>query len=180
MASYSDPRTPMTDRSSLTLVLAAGEGTRMRSTLPKVLHEVAGRSLLANVLLAAPAGKQDRLAVVVGPDHQAVADEARKLRPQAQVFVQNERKGTAHAVLAARAAMAERKVDLCNAGMMAFAGKTALQIFERIGNANSKGEYYLTDAVGIAREMGLRATEIETHEDEVRGINTKTQLAEAE
>lgn len=239
----------MTDRSSLTLVLAAGEGTRMRSTLPKVLHEVAGRSLLANVLLAAPAGKLDRLAVVVGPDHQAVSGEARKLRPQAQVFVQSERKGTAHAVLAARAAIAEgvddllvvfgdtplvtaetfarlraalkgnvamavlgfrakdptgygrllvegdqlvaireqadaseaeRKVDLCNAGMMAFAGKTALQILERIGNANSKGEYYLTDAVGIAREMGLRATVIETHEDEVRGINTKTQLAEAE
>ena len=239
----------MTDRSSLTLVLAAGEGTRMRSSLPKVLHEVAGRSLLANVLLAAPAGKQDRLAVVVGPDHQAVADEARTLRPQAQVFVQSERKGTAHAVLAARAAIAEgaddllvvfgdtplvtsdtftrlqaalegdvamavlgfrpkdptgygrllveggqlvaireqadaseaeRKVDLCNAGMMAFAGKTALQILERIGNANSKGEYYLTDAVGIASEMGLRATVIETHEDEVRGINTKTQLAEAE
>ncbi len=239
----------MTDRSSLTLVLAAGEGTRMRSALPKVLHEVAGRSLLANVLLAAPAGKHDRLAVVVGPDHQSVADEARKLWPQAQVFVQSERKGTAHAVLAARTALAEgvddllivfgdtplvtaetfarlraalkgdvamavlgfrakdptgygrllvegdqlvaireqadaseaeRKVDLCNAGMMAFAGKTALQILERIGNANSKSEYYLTDAVGIAREMGLRATVIETHEDEVRGINTKTQLAEAE
>src|SRR3569623_3006525 len=112
MASYSDPRTPMTDRSSLTLVLAAGEGTRMRSTLPKVLHEVAGRSLLANVLLAAPAGKQDRHAVVVGPDQQAVADEARKLRPQAQVFVQTERKGTAHAVLAARAAMDEGADDL--------------------------------------------------------------------
>lgn len=239
----------MTDRSSLTLVLAAGEGTRMRSSLPKVLHEVAGRSLLANVLLAAPAGKHDRLAVVVGPDHQAVADEARKLRPQAKVFVQSERKGTAHAVLAARAAIAEgaddllivfgdtplvtaetfarlrralagdvamvvlgfrakdptgygrllvegdqlvaireqadaseaeRRVDLCNAGMMAFAGETALQILGRIGDANSKGEYYLTDAVGIARDMGLRATVIETHEDEVRGINTKTQLAEAE
>src|SRR3569623_1875757 len=103
---------PMTDRSSLTLVLAAGEGTRMRSTLPKVLHEVAGRSLLANVLLAAPAGKHDRLAVVVGPDHQAVADAARKLRPPAQVFVQSERKGTAHAVLAARTALAEGADDL--------------------------------------------------------------------
>src|SRR3569623_3042946 len=104
MASYSDPRTPMTDRSSLTLVLAAGEGTRMRSTLPKVLHEVAGRSLLANVLLAAPAGKHDRLAEVVGPDHQAVADEARKQRPQAQEIDQSGRKATAQAVLAARTA----------------------------------------------------------------------------
>jgi bifunctional UDP-N-acetylglucosamine pyrophosphorylase/glucosamine-1-phosphate N-acetyltransferase len=53
---------------------------------------------------------------------------------------------------------------------MAFAGKTALQILDRIGNGNSKGEYYLTDAVAIVRELGLRAVVIE---DEVRGINTR-------
>ena len=46
--------------------------------------------------------------------------------------------------------------------------------------ANSKGEYYLVDAVTIVREMGLEAVVIETGEDEVRGINTKAQLAEAE
>ncbi|MDC6657806.1 hypothetical protein OEZ74_26385, partial [Leclercia adecarboxylata] len=64
--------------------------------------------------------------------------------------------------------------------VMAFAGKTALKILDRIGNGNSKGEYYLTDAVAIVRELGLRAVVIETGEDEVRGINTKAQLAEAE
>jgi bifunctional UDP-N-acetylglucosamine pyrophosphorylase/glucosamine-1-phosphate N-acetyltransferase len=63
---------------------------------------------------------------------------------------------------------------------MAFAGKTALKILDAIGNGNSKGEYYLTDAVTIVRELGLRAVVIETSEDEVRGINTKGQLAEAE
>jgi bifunctional UDP-N-acetylglucosamine pyrophosphorylase/glucosamine-1-phosphate N-acetyltransferase len=63
---------------------------------------------------------------------------------------------------------------------MAFAGKTALTIIEKIGTSNSKGEYYLTDAVEIVRSMGLRASVIETGEDEVRGINTKAQLAEAE
>ncbi|MGA9091349.1 MAG: NTP transferase domain-containing protein, partial [Bradyrhizobium sp.] len=46
----------MTGRTSLTIVLAAGEGTRMRSTAPKVLHPVAGQSLLAHVLGAAPKG----------------------------------------------------------------------------------------------------------------------------
>ena len=46
----------MPPRSSLTVVLAAGEGTRMRSKLPKVLHAVAGQSLLAHVLQAAPKG----------------------------------------------------------------------------------------------------------------------------
>ena len=63
---------------------------------------------------------------------------------------------------------------------MAFAGTSALAILERIGNRNSKGEYYLTDAVAIARDMGLKAAVIETEEDDVRGINTKAQLAETE
>src|SRR5439155_1189349 len=76
------------------------------------------------------------------------------------------------------ASEAERAIDLCNGGLMAFAGSTALAIIERIGNDNRKGEYYLTDAVAIARSMGLKATVIETEEDEVRGINTNAQLAE--
>src|SRR5258707_14771440 len=63
---------------------------------------------------------------------------------------------------------------------MAFDGHKALKIIEKIGNANSKGEYYLSDAVGIVRQQGLEAVVIETSEDEVRGINTKAQLAEAE
>ncbi len=236
-------------RSSLTVVLAAGEGTRMRSSLPKVLHPVAGQSLLAHVLDAAPQGAGASLAVVIGPDHRAVADEIARIRPDAATFIQAERLGTAHAVLAARDALArgaddllvafgdtplisaetfarlraplekgaalavlgfraadptgygrlliegdqlvairehadatpeERKVTLCNAGVMAFDGKKALAILERIGNANSKGEYYLVDAVAIVKDMGWEAVVIETSEDEVRGINTKAQLAEAE
>ncbi|QPF81854.1 bifunctional UDP-N-acetylglucosamine diphosphorylase/glucosamine-1-phosphate N-acetyltransferase GlmU [Bradyrhizobium genosp. L] len=239
----------MTARSSLTVVLAAGEGTRMRSSLPKVLHPVAGQSLLSHVLGAAAAGEGSRLAVVIGPDHEAVAAEARRVRPDAQIFVQRERHGTAHAVLAARDAIAqgaddllvafgdtplisaetfarlraalregaalaalgfraadptgygrlvvkdgkltairehadasdeERKITLCNAGVMALDGRKALAILEQIGNANAKGEYYLPDAVGIVRQLGLEAVVIETSEDEVRGINTKAQLAEAE
>ena len=240
----------MTGRTSLTIVLAAGEGTRMRSSQPKVLHRIAGQSLLAHVLNAAPQGSGATLAVVIGPHHQAVADEVRRVRPDAATFVQHERLGTAHAVLAAKevfarhsgdllvvfgdtplisaatferlrsplragAALAvlgfraadptgygrllvedgrlvaireqvdasaeEKTVTLCNAGVMAFDGKTALEIIEKIGNANRKGgEYYLTDAVEVVRSLGLQATVIETSEDEVRGINTKAQLAEAE
>jgi bifunctional UDP-N-acetylglucosamine pyrophosphorylase/glucosamine-1-phosphate N-acetyltransferase len=63
---------------------------------------------------------------------------------------------------------------------MALAGQHALAILKRIGNSNAKGEFYLTDAVAIAREMGLKAVAIQTLEDDVRGINTKAQLAEAE
>jgi bifunctional UDP-N-acetylglucosamine pyrophosphorylase / glucosamine-1-phosphate N-acetyltransferase len=239
----------MSARSSLTVVLAAGEGTRMRSSLPKVLHPVASQSLLAHVLQAAPSGPDARLAVVIGPDHQAVADEVKRIRGDAETFVQHERLGTAHAVLAARAAIErgaddllvvfgdtplisaetfarlraplangaalavlgfraadptgygrllmqgerlvairehadasedERKVTLCNAGVMAFDGRKALSILDSIGNDNSKREYYLVDAVEIVRTAGMEAVVIETSEDEVRGINTKAQLAEAE
>jgi bifunctional UDP-N-acetylglucosamine pyrophosphorylase/glucosamine-1-phosphate N-acetyltransferase len=74
----------------------------------------------------------------------------------------------------------ERAVTLCNAGVMAFDGARALAMIEKIGRGNAKGEYYLTDAVAIAIEQGLGAVVIETGEDEVRGINTKAQLAEAE
>src|SRR6202048_274301 len=94
-------RNGMTARSSLTIVLAAGEGTRMRSSVPKVLHPVAGQSLLAHVLGAAPKGAGAALAVVIGPDHGSVAEETKRLRPDATTFVQRERLGTAHGVLAA-------------------------------------------------------------------------------
>jgi bifunctional UDP-N-acetylglucosamine pyrophosphorylase/glucosamine-1-phosphate N-acetyltransferase len=187
--------------------------------------------------------------VVIGPGHEAVAAEAKQVRPDALAFVQRERLGTAHAVLAARDAIgrgaddllvvfgdtplisaatferlrtplkngaalavlgfraadpsgygrllvegdrlvaireqadatpAERAIKLSNAGVMAFDGRKALEIIEKIGKANIKGEYYLSEAVAVVRGMGLEAVVIETSEDEVRGINTKAQLAEAE
>jgi bifunctional UDP-N-acetylglucosamine pyrophosphorylase / glucosamine-1-phosphate N-acetyltransferase len=236
-------------RSCLAIVLAAGEGTRMRSDRSKVLHAIAGRSLLAHVLAAVRAAGGTATAVVVAPGADTVANEATRALSGAEIFVQAERRGTAHAVLAARAALArapddvlvifgdtplirpqtltrmraalaqgaavvvlgfrpkdptgygrlvldgetlvaireeldaskaERAIGLCNGGLMAFAGRTALAILERIGNANRKGEYYLTDAIAIARAMGEKAVVIETEEDDVRGINTKAQLAETE
>jgi bifunctional UDP-N-acetylglucosamine pyrophosphorylase/glucosamine-1-phosphate N-acetyltransferase len=80
----------------------------------------------------------------------------------------------------ADASEAERAIDLCNGGMMALSGKSALVILERIGNHNRKGEFYLTDAVEIARSIKLPAVAVEVEEDDVRGINTKKELAEAE
>ena len=78
------------------------------------------------------------------------------------------------------ASASERAIALCNGGIMALAGNSALAILERIGNDNRKHEFYLTDAVEIARGMKLRAVAVEVEEDDVRGINTKSQLAEAE
>ena len=80
--------------------------------VPKVLHAIAGRSLLAHVLAAVRGAGIDRTAVVVGPDADAVAAEAQHALPKAEVFVQAERRGTAHAVLAARAAIEQGADDI--------------------------------------------------------------------
>jgi bifunctional UDP-N-acetylglucosamine pyrophosphorylase/glucosamine-1-phosphate N-acetyltransferase len=239
----------MDRRKCLAIVLAAGEGTRMRTRLPKALHLIGGRTLLAHVLASAAQAGCGEVAVVVGPDHDAILREARKVLPKAQGFEQRERRGTAHAVLTARKAIVagaddilvmfsdtplvqpatlaklraalaggaavavlgfnaadpagygrlltrgadllairedsdaspqERTIALCNGGLMALSGKHALALLERITNKNANAEFYLSDAVAIARDMGLKAVAIQTSEDDVRGINTKAQLAQAE
>jgi bifunctional UDP-N-acetylglucosamine pyrophosphorylase/glucosamine-1-phosphate N-acetyltransferase len=221
----------------------------MRSRRPKVLHEIAGQSLLAHVLGAVHGVGAAASAVVIGPDSEPVAIETRRVLPEANIFVQAERRGTADAVLAARAAIArgaddilvifgdtplirphtlsrlrdalaggaalvvlgfrpkdpsgygrlvvegeeliavreeldaspaEQAIGLCNGGSMAFAGNSALEILERIESNNRKREFYLTDAVAIAQSLKLKTVAIETEEDDVRGINTKAQLADTE
>ncbi|MFZ1920354.1 MAG: bifunctional UDP-N-acetylglucosamine diphosphorylase/glucosamine-1-phosphate N-acetyltransferase GlmU [Xanthobacteraceae bacterium] len=236
-------------RTCLAIVLAAGEGTRMHSARPKVMHAVAGKTLLAHVLEATAKTGVTATAVVIGPGQDAVAAAAKRVTPDAAIFVQRKRRGTAQAVLAARPAIAagaddilvlygdtplirpqtlsrlrapladgaalavlgfrpadpsgygrlivednelaairedadasatERGIALCNGGLMALSGERALAILEQIGDHNRKHEFYLTDAVEVARRMKLRAVAVEVEEDEVRGINNKSQLAEAE
>jgi bifunctional UDP-N-acetylglucosamine pyrophosphorylase/glucosamine-1-phosphate N-acetyltransferase len=100
-------RTAGASRRCLAVVLAAGEGVRMRSSRPKVLHEVGGRSMLGHALASVLASGADSVAVVVGPGREDVAAEARRHAPGCAVFVQAERRGTGHAVLAAREALGE-------------------------------------------------------------------------
>src|SRR4051794_9157448 len=102
----------MTERSCLAVVLAAGEGTRMRSSLPKVLHRIGGRTMLEHVLHTAKQAGGARLAVVVGPDSAATVDEVHRIAPKAKIFEQTQRLGTAHAVLAARPALAQAADDV--------------------------------------------------------------------
>ncbi|MGI4764751.1 MAG: bifunctional UDP-N-acetylglucosamine diphosphorylase/glucosamine-1-phosphate N-acetyltransferase GlmU, partial [Janthinobacterium lividum] len=99
-------------RRCLAVVLAAGEGTRMRSTTPKVLHRLAGRTMLAHVLDTVARADAEAVVVVVGPGRDDVADEARAAFPGAEIAVQSERLGTAHAVLAACDAIARGYDDL--------------------------------------------------------------------
>lgn len=239
----------MPDRSSLAIILAAGEGTRMRSTLPKVMHAVAGLPMIGHVLKTATGAGIGRFAVVVGKGAEAVGAYAAKLAPSATVFEQVDRLGTAHAVLAAREAMREpvddvlvlygdtplvraetlarmraelakgagvvvlgfrpedpagygrlierdgqlvaireerdatedeRRIGFCNAGLMGFRGESVLSLLDAIDNRNAKHEYYLTDAVEIANQRGLRVVAIEADAAEVGGVNTRAELAGVE
>ncbi len=234
----------------LFVVLAAGKGTRMRSSTPKVLHAIGGRSLLGHALASARAAGAARLAVVVGPGMEDVAAEALRHAPEARVFVQAGQRGTADAVLAARDAIGqpagdvvvfygdtpliepetarrllaaldfgaslavlgfeaadpagygrllrddggellaireekdatpdERRIGLCNSGVMAFRVPGLLGVLDRVGMANAKGEFYLTDAVEIARRDGAHAAVVMCGEDEVAGVNSRANLARLE
>ena len=99
-------------RTCLAVILAAGEGTRMQSQTPKVLHRLAGRSMLGHVLASTLEAGVDALAVVLGPGREDVAAEALACAAKAEIYVQTERLGTAHAVLAARAAIDRGYDDL--------------------------------------------------------------------
>jgi bifunctional UDP-N-acetylglucosamine pyrophosphorylase/glucosamine-1-phosphate N-acetyltransferase len=89
------------------VMLAAGQGTRMKSALPKVLHRIAGRTMLDHVLDTVTALSPERIVVVVAPDMPAVA-EAASARPGGHVrtVVQDRQLGTGHAVTCAKAALA--------------------------------------------------------------------------
>jgi len=234
---------------ALAIILAAGEGTRMRSALPKVLQQVGNRPLIGHVAASAVQAGVESLAVVVGPDMQTVEDAARNQAPTVKSYVQAERLGTGHAVACARDAIqaefddvlvllgdaplvraqtiasarallsegvdvvvvgfrakdptgygrllrdgdqvvairehrdaseAERAIDICNSGIMAFSRKHMLDLVDAIGNHNAKGEYYLTDAIEIAARKGLTVRAVEADEAEVMGINDRLQLAACE
>ena len=221
----------------------------MNSATPKVLHRIAGRTMLGHVLDAVRGAGATRVAVVIGPGSHDSAAEVNAVFPGAGVYIQAERLGTAHAVLAAREEMAgdaddvviayadtplvspstferlraplgegaavavlgfeaadptgygrliregerltsireerdaspaERAITLSNAGLMALRGDVALGLLEAVGNANAKGEYYLTDVVALASERGETAAVVTVAEDEVQGVNDRVQLAAAE
>lgn len=122
----------MSERSCLSIILAAGEGTRMKSATPKVLHRIGGLPMVAHVARAAAAAGSGDLALVVGRGGEAVA-EAVKSFASAETFVQSERLGTAHAVLAARAAI-ERGYD----DLLVLFGDTPLIEPETLAQARKK------------------------------------------
>jgi bifunctional UDP-N-acetylglucosamine pyrophosphorylase/glucosamine-1-phosphate N-acetyltransferase len=93
-------------RLAAVIVLAAGEGTRMKSpTLPKVLHSFAGRSMIAHVLAATSELGAEHDVVVVGHAREAVTAHVAQIAPAARCVVQEEQRGTGHAVRIALSAV---------------------------------------------------------------------------
>ncbi|WP_417581567.1 bifunctional UDP-N-acetylglucosamine diphosphorylase/glucosamine-1-phosphate N-acetyltransferase GlmU [Pelagibacterium sp.] len=93
----------------MAIVLAAGEGTRMKSAQPKVLHKVGGRPIAGHVLQAAHDAGASKIAMITGPGHDAVRRAMAGIDPDIAFFEQIERKGTAHAASMAQPAFAEAK-----------------------------------------------------------------------
>lgn len=228
------------------VVLAAGMGSRMKSALPKVLHKIAGRSMLSHVLNAGQELGADRAVVILGPDMQPVAKEAAAAMPRCTFAEQRERLGTGHAVSMAKNALAgfkgqvlvlygdvpliragtlrgllakldakhkmavlgfeaqnphgygrlitkgkdvldiheqldasprERKIKLCNSGIMALDNALLWQIMPKLSNKNAKGEYYLTDLVKLAIKAKTKVALSICNEMEVAGVNDRNQLS---
>jgi bifunctional UDP-N-acetylglucosamine pyrophosphorylase/glucosamine-1-phosphate N-acetyltransferase len=229
------------------IILAAGEGKRMKSELPKVAHLAAGRPLVDHVIRSAATLQPASTVVVVG--HRA--DHVRAILPD-EVFdaLQSEQLGTGHAAQigldslgaidpedvvivlygdtplltpqllsqlanlddaeSARLISAhlddptgygrvvrddggrvtgivedrdctpdQLEIDEINAGIYAVRASRLLHALKQVTNDNAQGEYYLTDVVGILVAEGDTLTVVEASSQEVMGINSQDQLAEA-
>jgi bifunctional UDP-N-acetylglucosamine pyrophosphorylase/glucosamine-1-phosphate N-acetyltransferase len=232
------------------IILAAGKGERMKSPTPKVLHRIGGRSMLDHAIDAALALGCERIVVVVGVHSPAVRAHVVARLGEDAIAVQDPPLGTAHAVLAARAALKgfagdvvityadvplltaeaaaplfdlraggadvavlgfepavgraygrlvigadgsldriveakeataeELAIRACNSGVLAMAAPLLFELLAAVRNDNAKGEYYLTDVIGLARSAGRSARVAFADERTVAGVDSQAMLAAAE
>jgi bifunctional UDP-N-acetylglucosamine pyrophosphorylase / glucosamine-1-phosphate N-acetyltransferase len=235
------------------VILAAGEGTRMKSGIPKAMHPVAGQPMIAHVLDAVRTLTPAATVVVIGPRMDAVArlvasaetaiqdpplgtgDAVRaalgmldgRLAPQgdienilvlygdtpllqggtlARLLSEQERApaaillagmrpadpgpygrllsapdgGIVRIVEAADATPEEGAIGLVWGGLMLIRACHVIELIDRLDRNNAKREFYLTGIVELAIDKGLRCRAIELPAEELIGINTRAELAEAE
>ena len=232
------------------VILAAGMGTRMRSSLPKVMHKVGGRMMMDWSLALADGLSCSRQVLVIGNHSNALRDAAMERVGSAGIAIQDPPQGTGHAVNCSKDALdgfsghvvvlyadtpllpvaaverafnaletgsdvvvlgfdadvpggygrlvvsdtgellkiveakdassEELAIRFCNSGVMAVRSEHLFDLLDKVTNDNAKGEYYLTDIVEIGREMGLNAAAVKCDEEDVLGVNSRDQLAEAE
>ncbi len=232
------------------VILAAGQGTRMKSPTPKVLHRIGGRTMLDWVIDVGQALGCDPIVVVVGAGAPAVEAHVKARLGAAAVAVQDPPLGTGHAVLAAKGALAgfegdvlvnyadgpllgavdieplfelraggadlavlgfetpepaaygrlvqdargglikiveakdasqaELAIRACNSGVLAAPAGLLFDWLSKVGCDNAKGEYYLTDIVGLANADGRSVRAAFAPEEAFKGVNSQAELAIAE
>ena len=174
------------------VVMAAGEGTRMRSATPKVLHEIAGRPLLGHVLAMARRLDPENLVVLVGAGREQVAEHLAG-QDDVQVVVQAERNGTGHAVrLALEAVPGVEGTVVVLAGDVPLLTVETLQALleahEEQGNSATILSAVLDDATGygrIVRSGDGSVSGVVEHRDasdderEIREVNSGTYAFDA-
>ena len=238
----------MTDRPLAAIILAAGQGTRMKSEMHKVLHPIAGKPMLHHLLDTVDSIGVERTVVVVGARREQI--EASVSGRNVAIAVQADQLGTGHAVAQAHDALkgfagdvlilygdvpmvsadtmremifrlnngsspravvlgfrpddaaaygriiaddqgeiekmveykdasdAERRVNLCNSGLMAARSTDLFILLDQISNDNAAGEYYLPDIVMLP---GQKSAVIEVDDPaEVAGVNSRAELAAVE
>ncbi len=233
------------------VILAAGNGTRMNSSLPKVMHPLAGQPMILHLLETLKALSPALTVAVIGPGMERVAAALAPI----ECVVQETARGTGDALRRAEAALApalaqkgaledvlvlmgdaplvepaslsrllaeraraaivvaamrpadpgpygrlvlaadgtieriveardaapeERAIPLVNGGVMALPARPLFALLEKLRCENAKGEFYLTDIVAIARREGLCAHAVALPAEELLGVNTRAELAEAE
>ncbi|KKB82944.1 bifunctional N-acetylglucosamine-1-phosphate uridyltransferase/glucosamine-1-phosphate acetyltransferase [Devosia limi DSM 17137] len=233
----------------LSIILAAGEGTRMRSATPKVLHPVGGMPIIGHVARAAREAGSTDIALITGPQHDAIRKAVTALHPGVTHFEQAVARGTAHAAAMARplfekaegyiavvygdhpllrgvnfravlnrldagldvailgfepkdptgygrfitdgetllairehkdATEDERRIRLCNACILAFRAEVFRDLIDKVQTNNAQGEYYLGDLVELANAAGKKVGYGVAPENDVMGVNDRSQLARAE
>lgn len=220
----------------------------MKSNLPKVMHKLAGRPLIGHVMHMLASLAPEKAVLVIADHMDEVKDCAKSFYPECASAIQQEQKGTGHAVNCAKGALkdydgtvlvlygdtpmieaetisrmldstanhdvvvlgvqlddpagygrlitegskltaivehkdasdAQKEITLCNSGVIAMNSRKLFELLTKLEPKNAAGEYYLTDVVGLANKQGLNCTVVVADADELVGINSRMQLAEAE
>lgn len=230
-----------------TLILAAGKGTRMKSELPKVIHEVNGIPMISKIIKVLEILKPEENILILGHKKEEVL---KVVGENADYVVQTEQLGTGHAVLQAKDKLKDydgdvmvlcgdtpllreetleelykfhketdsvttiltsiydnpfgygrivkenglvkaiveekeaddktKKIKEVNAGVYCFKGRELFDALSKITNNNEKGEYYLTDVIGIQVGEGKKVQSFVLNDNiEILGVNSKVELAQA-
>ncbi|ACQ79247.1 UDP-N-acetylglucosamine pyrophosphorylase [Beutenbergia cavernae DSM 12333] len=151
-------------RPAAAVVLAAGEGTRMRSSVPKMLHEIGGRSLVGHALTAAQGIAPERIAVVVRHGRDAVAAHVTQLDPSVLVVDQDEIPGTGRAVQCALADLdAAAQAQLARSGSPAQDGKVTGAVVVLAGDVPLLDAATLDQLLEAHHADGNAVTVLTTH-----------------